>query len=267
LLTRVLNLKKVYNSAMSSESDFQNDDGEQELRYLGFFQDAAQKATARLSSIYGYAKENSGPLKQGVYAMEGAVKFFVTPVYQKVEGKPLEILQFADKKVGNVIDKLDSIVPPALKSRSREFYGAAKKAPEVARSVVTDVRQVGPVEKIKEVGKTLYAKSEPSAKNLYNKYEPVAEKWCLLAWYKLRQFPLVPQVVEALIPPSAYCVEKYNYGVQYLSDGEYRVAACLPIVPVEKIKSTIYRELGKKEDKQIEIAQESEVKVDSSDSD
>jgi len=74
-------------------------DGEERLRYLGFFQDAAQNATARLSSIYGYARENSGPLKQGVYAMEGAIKVLVTPVYQKVEGKPFEILQFADKKV------------------------------------------------------------------------------------------------------------------------------------------------------------------------
>jgi hypothetical protein len=38
-------------------------------------------------------------MKQGVYAMEGAVKVLVAPVYQKVEGKPFEILQFADKKV------------------------------------------------------------------------------------------------------------------------------------------------------------------------
>jgi hypothetical protein len=79
--------------------------------------------------------------------------------------------------VGNVIDKLDSCVPPALKSRTCEFFGAAKRAPEVARSVVTEVRQVGAVEKIKEVAKILYAKSEPLAKNLYNKYEPLAEKW------------------------------------------------------------------------------------------
>ena len=67
-------------------------EGEERLRYLGFFQVAAQKATARLSRIYGYARENSGPLKQGVYDMEGAVKLFVIPVYQKVEGKPFEIL-------------------------------------------------------------------------------------------------------------------------------------------------------------------------------
>ena len=44
------------------------------------------------------------------------------------------------------------------------------------------------------------------------------------------------------------------------------MAACLPIVPVEKIKNIIYRELERKEDKPIEITQESEVKVDSSDS-
>jgi hypothetical protein len=31
--------------------------------------------------------------------MEEAVKFFVIPVHQKAEGKPFEILQFADKKV------------------------------------------------------------------------------------------------------------------------------------------------------------------------
>ena len=44
------------------------------------------------------------------------------------------------------------------------------------------------------------------------------------------------------------------------------MVACLPIVPVEEIKNIIYRELERKEDKPIEITQESEVKVDSSDS-
>ena len=58
----------------------QNDE-EKEFRYLGFFHDVTQKGTTHLSSIYGYARENSGPMKQGVYAMEGAVKFFVNPVY------------------------------------------------------------------------------------------------------------------------------------------------------------------------------------------
>ena len=34
-----------------------------------------------LSRVYGYAREKSGPLKQGVYAMEGVVKLFVMLVY------------------------------------------------------------------------------------------------------------------------------------------------------------------------------------------
>ena len=75
-------------------------EGEERLIYLGFFQDATQKATAHLSRVYGYSREKSRPLKQGVYAMEGVVKIFAMPVYQKVEGNPLEILQFAEKKAG-----------------------------------------------------------------------------------------------------------------------------------------------------------------------
>ena len=141
-----------------------------------------------------------------------------------------------------------------------------KWALEVFRSVVTDVGQVGVVEKTKEMEKTLYSKYEPSAKNFYNRYEPVAYKWCMLAWYKTRGFPFFPHFVEALILSSVYCVENYNYGVHYLSKVEYRVAANLPIVPVEKIKSTIYRELERKEGKQIEINHEIEDKGDTSES-
>ena len=108
--------------------------------------------------------------------MEGVVKLFVMLVYQKVEGKPFKILQFADKKVSNVIDQLDNCVPKTLKSRTCEIYRVAKRAPEVASFVITNVGQVGVVEKTKEMEKTLYSKYEPFTKNLYNKYEPVAEK-------------------------------------------------------------------------------------------
>ena len=102
---------------------------------------------ARLSRVYGYDREKSRPLNQGFFAMEGFVKLFAMPVYQKVEGKPFEILQFAEKKFGNVIDQLDSCVPQTLKSWTCEIYRVAKRALEVARSVVTNVGQVGVVEK------------------------------------------------------------------------------------------------------------------------
>ena len=103
--------------------------------------------------------------------MEGFVKLFVMSVYQKVEGNPFEILQFTKKRLGNVIDQLDSCEPQTLKSQTCEIYRAEKRAPEVARYFITDVGQVGVVEKTKEMENTLYSKSEASAKNLYNKYD------------------------------------------------------------------------------------------------
>ena len=112
-----------------------------------------------------------------------------------------------------MIDQLDSCVPQTLKSQTCEIYHAEKRALEVDSSVVTNVGQVGVVEKTKEMEKTLYSKYEPCAKNLYNKYEPVAVKWCLLACYMIHQFPFVPHLVEVLILLSAYCVQRYNYGV------------------------------------------------------
>ena len=51
-------------------------------------------------NFYSYAKDSSGPLKPGVDNVEGTVKTVVGPVYQKIEGKPLEFLQYVDSKVG-----------------------------------------------------------------------------------------------------------------------------------------------------------------------
>jgi len=236
-----------------AQADRQNNEGDSQIKYLGFFAQAAEKTRNRLCSIYGYAKENSGPLKEGVDVVEGTVKVVVGPLYRKIEGKPYMLLQFLDRKVEDVVVKVDSYVPPTVKSTTCQMYGAAKKAPEVARSVVADVREVGVVGKVKEVGKTVYAISEPKAKKLYNKYEPVAEELSLMAWYKLRQFPMVPAIVEALLPPSTYCFETYNSGVKYLANGEYRVATYLPLVPAEKIKNTVYKGLARDGDEGSEV--------------
>lgn len=59
--------------------------------------------TAYITSLYGLAKDSSGPLKPGVVKVEGTVKTVVGPLYQKIEGKPLELLVFVDGKVGSII--------------------------------------------------------------------------------------------------------------------------------------------------------------------
>ena len=123
-------------------------------------------------------------------------------------------------KVGDAIVMFASHVPPALKSRTYELYGVVRKALEAANDVVTNIRHVGVMENTKEVAKDLYVKSELRAKNLYNKYKPIVMELSLSALYKPPKFHVVPKVMEVLIWPIAYCVQKkYNSGVHYLCDG------------------------------------------------
>lgn len=66
---------------------------------MGFVQNAAVGAGVCVSNLYGYAKERSGPLKNGVESVEGKVKTVVGPVYEKYHEAPAQILTFVDRKV------------------------------------------------------------------------------------------------------------------------------------------------------------------------
>ena len=77
-----------------------------ELKYLGFFEIAADRATKYVANVYGFAKESSGRLKPSVEGVETSVKTAVKPVYERIEGKPHEILLFVDKKVTLLIPYL-----------------------------------------------------------------------------------------------------------------------------------------------------------------
>ena len=69
------------------------------LKYLDFLQVAVIYAIVCLSSIYEYAKENSGPLKPGVQTVEGTVKTVIGPIYGRFHDVPFELLMFVDRKV------------------------------------------------------------------------------------------------------------------------------------------------------------------------
>jgi len=71
----------------------------QELKHLGFVRLAAIHALLCATSLYDYAKQNSGPLRSAVGTVEGAVTAVVGPVYQKLKGVPDDLLVFLDKKV------------------------------------------------------------------------------------------------------------------------------------------------------------------------
>ena len=82
------------------------------LKHLGFVRVAAIHVLVSLSSLYDYAKQNSGPLKPAVGKVEGAVTTVVTPVFNKFKDVPDTLLLFLDHKVN-----------PSFKSSSMFLIG------------------------------------------------------------------------------------------------------------------------------------------------
>ncbi|KAL4556276.1 hypothetical protein LXL04_038923 [Taraxacum kok-saghyz] len=186
---------------------------QEKLKYLEFVQVAAIHAILYATRAYGYAKDNSGPLKPSVETIEGTLKTVVSPAYQKFHGVPVEVLKLVDRKVDESVTIIDSRVPPLLK----------------------EVKTAGVVETASGLAKTAYTKIEPAAKGLYVKYEPVAEQYAASAWHSLNQLPLFPKVANVVVPKAAYYSEKYNQTVQQSAEKGYKVSSYLPLVPTERI--------------------------------
>ncbi|MCD7472457.1 hypothetical protein HAX54_013694 [Datura stramonium] len=205
------------------------------LKYLDFVQVAAIYVIVCFSTLYEYAKGNSGPLKPGVETVEASVKTVIGPVYEKFHDVPFDLLKFIDLKVADLMTEVDSHVPSLLKQASSQALLMAQKAPEIVRDLAGEVQRDGLVDTASGVAKALYTKYEPTAKELYAKYEPVAEKNAVSAWRSLNRLPLFPQVAQILVPTAAYWSEKYNQAVTYASERGYAAAHYFPIIPVERI--------------------------------
>ncbi|KAK9281270.1 hypothetical protein L1049_004166 [Liquidambar formosana] len=168
-------------------------------------------------------------------AVEGTVKTVIGPVYEKFHDVPIELLKFVDRKVEESINELDRHVPSLLKRASSQAFTAAQKAPELARAVASEVQRTGVVDTAKNITKTVYVKYEPTAKELYWQYEPVAEHYAVSAWRSLNRLPLFPQVAEIVVPTAAYWTEKYNQAVCCMAEKGYTVSTYLPLIPTERI--------------------------------
>ena len=138
-------------------------------------------------------------------------------------------------QVGESLVELDRHVPTNIKKASSQAITVAQMAPETARTVVSEVRRAGVVDTASGLAKSVYSRYEPTAKELYAKYEPKAEQCAVSAWQRLNKLPLFPRVANVVIPPAAFCTEKYNQTVVYSAEKGYRVSSYLPLVPTDKI--------------------------------
>ncbi|KAB1202957.1 Stress-related protein [Morella rubra] len=185
-------------------------DAENNLKYLDFVQVAAIYVVVCFSSLYEFAKENSGPLKSGVQTVEGTVKTVIGPVYERFHDVPFELLKFVDRKVDESLAELDRHVPSLVKQASSQALTVVQMAPEVARSVASEVQRAGVMDATRSITKTVYTRYEPTAKELYSRYEPVAEQYAVSVWRSLNRLPIFPQVAQIAVPTASYWSDKYN---------------------------------------------------------
>ncbi|CAN6468334.1 unnamed protein product [Victoria cruziana] len=196
---------------------------EERLKRLEFVQTAATKGMACFSSLYGYAKENSGPLRPRVETVEGTVRKVVGPVYERVHSLPLQVLHFVDGKVDETVVKVEQRVPPIVKEAPGHVYSAAHKATCLARDLASEVKTAGIVEATGGVAKAVYVKCEP-----------VAQKYAVTTWQALNQLPLFAHAVHIVVPTATRLSEKYNDAVRDKTSKGYAFPAYLPLIPVDR---------------------------------
>jgi len=195
-----------------------------DLKYLGLVHALVLQATAYLATLYAYAKDSSGPLKPSVDNVEGTVKTVVGPVYQKVEGKPYQILVYVDSKVDETLAYVDSILPKYVKEKSYQALDVAKQAPDAARGLVADVQSRG-----------VYS----TASSYNERYEPVAEQLTYEAWQKILTVPYVPQAVHVAAPAAKFGALQYNSLARGLKRQNLPLVNYIPLVPIERIEEAL----------------------------
>lgn len=205
------------------------------LKYLDFVQVAVAYVVVCFSTLYEYAKENSGPLRPGVQTVEGTVRTVIGPVYEKFRNVPSDLLRFVDRKVDESVTELDHHVPALVKQLSHRAWAAAQRAPAAAHELASEVQRDGFTDTASNIAKTACDEYGPTAKALYEKYEPIAEQHAVAAWRILNGLPLFAQVAHIMVPTAAHWAEKYNQAVADAAERGYALSHYFPIVPVERI--------------------------------
>ncbi|KAM0962174.1 hypothetical protein ACFX13_021766 [Malus domestica] len=222
---------------------------EKELKHLGFLRVAAIQTLVCVSSLYGYAKQNSGPLRSTVGTVEGAVTAVVGPVYQKLKGIPDDVLAFLDTKVDEATDKFDKHAPPVAKQVASQAHCLIQKAAEKGQKFVREAQTGGPRSAIH------YAATE---------YKNFVLNQSVKLWVGLNTYPSIHRVAQKATPTAARWSDKYNHTVKGMTRKGYAIFGYLPLVPIDEISSAVKkREVEKKEGAAAHV----EHKSDSSDSD
>ncbi|XP_058731782.1 REF/SRPP-like protein At1g67360 [Vicia villosa] len=193
---------------------------EQELKHLGFVRIAAIHAFVCMSSLYDYAKQNSGSLRSAVGTVEGTVTTVLGPVYHKFKPLPQDLLLFLDNKVDEATNKFDERAPPFAKQVANQTKVLIQGVTHKAEKVVNEAQSGG---------------AKAAANYVVTESKQVVLTSSVKLWSGLNHYALFHAVAELAIPTAAHWSEKYNHVVKNISGKGYAVSGYLPLIPVDEI--------------------------------
>eukprot|EP00250_Pteridium_aquilinum_P006653 c16527_g1_i1 orf=149-784(-) len=194
------------------------------LKYLGFVEVLAEEATKHVANVYAFAKESTGPLKHSIHGVETTVKIIIGPMWEKLEGKPHEILLFVEKKVDNVVGIMDGAFFHHVKESSSHAYDIAQQVPEIVKLVVEELQNGDIVE---------------TAKTCYVTYEPIVEEWSYAVWKQLWKLPCALHALRFIGSSTLFCASQFNHAMDNLKDVHVPFAHFIPNIPMEKLERMV----------------------------
>ncbi|KAK8928317.1 Stress-related protein [Platanthera zijinensis] len=214
------------------------------LKHLDFVLVIAVQTVVFLSSLYNFSKENAGPLRAGVQAVEDTVKAVVGPVYENILTISFQLLNIIDRKIDDLVGEAERHVPSVLKKATAGAYAAAQQAPQALHSVIGEVQGSGVTATSLRLLRAAKKKYGPVARHAYERHGPTIERRTAAAWHSLNQLPIVPQIAHIAVPTAAYWAEKYNKAVGQLAESGYAVTEFLPLVPTERIAKVFGKDVN-----------------------
>ncbi|XP_075482778.1 REF/SRPP-like protein At1g67360 isoform X1 [Primulina tabacum] len=212
-----------------------------QLKHLGFVRIVAINAVVVLSNIYGYVKRNSGPLKSTVGTVENAVTAVVTPVYDRFQGVPGDLLVFIDEKVDKAIHTFDECAPSAVMNAVSKSQLIVKRASQIAQDLVKEAQVSGPLAAISHAA-------------TISKHFAVGQLAVL--WYKVNKYPALHGVSETAVATAAHWSEKYNKLVIDLAAKGNNVFNYVPLVPVDEM-ARAYKQVEAAANKKVDASSSS----------
>ncbi|XP_061360785.1 REF/SRPP-like protein At1g67360 [Gastrolobium bilobum] len=192
----------------------------QELKHLGFVKIAAIQAFICVSSLYGFAKQNSGPLRSAVGTVESTVTTVLGPVYDKIKGVPDHLLVFVDNKVDKATHKFDEHAPPLVKQVVSQVKFLIQELTPKAEKVVSEAQSGG---------------ARAAAHYVATESKQFVLIGLVKLWAGLNHYPPFHAVAEMAVPTVAHWSEKYNHVVKNMIGKGYNVFGYLPLIPIDDI--------------------------------